>query len=568
MGGPRACIRTAAGDPMLFDDRLATVLRSGAAGERAARTQFRQLLDLLGSTPSGAVEPLVEAAYRRLGEIGETLPATEQSQILREPGLRLRNVRLVEQLAQREPQAAAAAMATARLSEDDWCALIPDLPVTARGFLRHRRDLPESAKQLLARLGVGDLVLPRPESLPVEPDQPAPPAEPPASGIGELVKRIEAFRRERQGDGVASVIAPRLPLGDSESPAETGPLEAFDFSTDTAGTIDWAEAPVAPLLVGLRLAGKGAAGAGFCDAATDLALRRRLTVRGGHAELPGARPVAGVWCVDAAPYFESRTGIFRGFRGRMRRPLAPSKPRRGASSSDRMREVLHELRTPVNAIQGFAEIIQQQLFGPAPNAYRALAAAVGVDAARLLAGFDELDRLSRLETAALDLSDEGCNFLLVAERTLRRLEGVTRPRSAHLRLLTSGDRFAVRLGEDDSALLAWRLLASLAGALAPGEVVELALRGSDKGIELKAELPAGLAGEEDLFSGSPQSQAPAISAGMFGSGFTFRLARAEAEAAGGELVIREERLILILPCLTGAAPGHSQSRGDGASAAA
>jgi len=34
---------------MLFDDRLATVLRSGAAGERAARTQFRQLLDLLGS---------------------------------------------------------------------------------------------------------------------------------------------------------------------------------------------------------------------------------------------------------------------------------------------------------------------------------------------------------------------------------------------------------------------------------------------------------------------------------------------------------------------------------------
>ena len=34
---------------MLFDDRLATVLRHRATGERAARTQFRQLLDLLGS---------------------------------------------------------------------------------------------------------------------------------------------------------------------------------------------------------------------------------------------------------------------------------------------------------------------------------------------------------------------------------------------------------------------------------------------------------------------------------------------------------------------------------------
>ena len=33
---------------MHFDDRLATVLRHRAAGERAAKTQFRQLLDLLG----------------------------------------------------------------------------------------------------------------------------------------------------------------------------------------------------------------------------------------------------------------------------------------------------------------------------------------------------------------------------------------------------------------------------------------------------------------------------------------------------------------------------------------
>ena len=36
---------------MHFDDRLATVLRHRAAGERAARTQFRQLLDLLGERP-------------------------------------------------------------------------------------------------------------------------------------------------------------------------------------------------------------------------------------------------------------------------------------------------------------------------------------------------------------------------------------------------------------------------------------------------------------------------------------------------------------------------------------
>ena len=86
---------------MQFDDRLATVLRSGAAGERAARTQLRQLLDLLGSAPPNGNGPLIVAAYARLEEIAGILPAAEQSRILREPGLRLRNPRLVDHLAQR-----------------------------------------------------------------------------------------------------------------------------------------------------------------------------------------------------------------------------------------------------------------------------------------------------------------------------------------------------------------------------------------------------------------------------------------------------------------------------------
>jgi hypothetical protein len=54
---------------------------------------------------------------------------------------------------------------------------------------------------------------------------------------------------------------------------------------------------------------------------------------------------------------------------------------------------------------------------------------------------------------------------------------------------------------------------------------------------------------------------------MFGSGFTFRLARAEAQAAGGGLIVQEGKVILTLPCLTGAAPGHSHAEGNGSAAA-
>jgi signal transduction histidine kinase len=408
---------------------------------------------------------------------------------------------------------------------------------------------------MLARLGVRDLSLPEPAGVRAPGDEAADaPAPEGQGGIGALVRRIEAFQQARRG---SAAVAPRLPL-------DIGEL-VFDFSTDATGEIDWADAPVAPLLVGLRLVGGATP---VCDAPTDQALRRRATVRGGRVELPGTEAVAGDWRLDAVPRFDGASGAFRGYLGRMRRPQVRTGGAAADSAGERMRQVLHELRTPVNAIQGFAEIIQQQLFGVAPNSYRALAGAIGVDAARLLAGFDEIDRLAKLESAALELSREGCNFRVVIESALRRLEGVMRPRSAHLRLLTSGERFTVALGRDDGALLAWRLLASLAGSLAPGEVVELALRGDEGGIELETELPLALAGESDLFAAGVRSEATAVTAGMFGAGFTLRLARAEAEAAGGSLILRGETLVLSLPGLTGGAPDHSAGEDGGASAAA
>ena len=57
-------------------------------------------------------------------------------------------------------------------------ALIPHLPVTARGFLRHRRDLPERVRGLLGRLGVRDLVLPQPVNLEAQVEEPAESAPP------------------------------------------------------------------------------------------------------------------------------------------------------------------------------------------------------------------------------------------------------------------------------------------------------------------------------------------------------------------------------------------------------
>ncbi|RIV89991.1 sensor histidine kinase, partial [Aurantiacibacter xanthus] len=144
----------------MFDDRLATVLRMTALGQAGQPTQFRQLLDLLGTLrEEQATSPLGTDGFARLAELRQLIAPEEQVRILRESGLRLRNPQLVALLVEGEPRIGAAAMATARLTEAQWLDLIPRLPISSRGFLRHRRDLPASANALLARLGVGDLVL-------------------------------------------------------------------------------------------------------------------------------------------------------------------------------------------------------------------------------------------------------------------------------------------------------------------------------------------------------------------------------------------------------------------------
>ena len=550
---------------MHFDDRLATVLRFGVTGERGARTQFRQLVDLLGAAPASADGPLIEAAYERLAEVAQVVPAIEQSRILREPGQRLRNPQLIAWLARGEAQAAAAAMATARLEKEQWLSLIPRLPVNARGFLRHRRDLAPPVRDLLKRLGVEDLVLTRPETAPSQEDaaQPAPqpaaqpePKEPASDdGIRALMQRIEAFRQSRARQG--GPASPRLPLGEAGETVDTADRpHTINFATDASGRISWADQHVAALLVGISLSATGPGALAQLERSTRRSLQLRQPLVNARIMLEGAEPIAGEWRLDAAPHFTGATGTFAGYRGRLRRPAAPLPQPEQDGPGDKMRQLLHELRTPVNAIQGYAEIIQQQMFGSAPNSYRALAAAVAVDGARLLAGFDEIERLARLETGAEAPEAGESDFRATVSDTIRRLEGALRPRSASIELTVSGGAFLVPLAADETAQLAWRLLATLAGALAPGETVDLGLDSDGESLRLTATLPSALLTSGDVFSCSVPKQSHALSAGMFGPGFTLRLVRAEAAAAGGSLEAGDERLILTLPTLTHSARNH------------
>ena len=577
---------------MHFDDRLATVLHHRAAGERAARVQFRQLLDLLGDTADVSDPGLTRAAYRRLDALALMIPVAQRERIAGECSPRIRNPRLLAHLASAEPKIALAALSRASLDQAQWTALIPDLPVRARGLLRHRRNLPESAQALLDRLGIHDRGLPEPKAAqlaesdsssagqaePAALDLGSFPAEDyvlgtaapvdrgagPTSGatpsavadngdLGALVKRIEEFQRARKQRGAhATADAPQLPLGGEPVEDEAGPaLRAFLFTTDETGRIDWAEPAAAEMVVGTLLSGPGAGAAE--SFAQGFSLRRPVT--GAAVELGGGEPVAGGWVVDGAPRFAAQGGSFHGYVGRFRRPAAAPADTRAARAADRVRQLLHELRTPVTAIQGFAEVIQQQTVGPVPHEYRALAAGIAGDAARMLAGFAEIERLALLEAGTQDLPEGITDFVTVARRQVAQLQTVLSPRVSRLEANWELREAKVPMAPEPAETLAWRFLGTIASATAAGEKIALELTAEDDRMRLIAQLPAALAQCENVFTAEVRPAGGMLGTGLLGAGFALRLARAEARAAGGDLVRTDPgAMVLTLPLADGRIP--------------
>ena len=587
---------------MIIDDRLNTVLRTVAAGPAAIRTQFRQLADLLGRTPDDAWTPTHEQALHRLDSLHGALGDAASADLLR--ACAVQSPRLVAHFASCGSKPALAAIARARLSEAQWLALIPALPVQARGFLRHRRDLGPRVELLLGQLGIEDFVLPEAASpQPAEPQtaapqtaapQPAVPhiaalappppkpalaamASPPREGIGAIVRRIEAYRLNRAPTGTSEqiaetsvaappAVAPARLSSSAEAASPARLLHTVDLRTDAAGTITGADAAHAAMLVGHRPFTGQAAAPASCDAETLRAVRAHLPVSAGLLMLEGAPVIAGLWQIDAAPAFSPEGGRFEGYHARLRRPAAADQQMngaeagQGASSADQMRQLLHELRTPINAIQGFAELIQQQLFGPTPHEYRSIAASIASDAARMLAGFEDVEQLTKFESsprasaapAAGDSAagERAADLIALLDRLVAQIAPVIAAREIALACHWPDASVQVSFPLLSLERSIWRLFSVIAGAAAPGERLTLRLDHSDRLARLALQLPAALAQRADEALFAPDSAGSAGGGAMLGSGFALRLAAAEIRAGGGTFTRSGAELMIDLPLLT------------------
>ena len=545
---------------MTLDDRLRTVLDVAADSDDGMRSQFRQLVDILGSGKAVADGTLVAAAFLRLSALARRIPADERAAIIADPAVRLRSPPLVAQLCEGEDQVAGAAIAAAELDEAGWTVLVGVLDDDLRGKVRKIRT-DERARtdgdrgEVLVQRGSPRIDAPR--TTPADeltPSAPVPsrvgPARPiaakTAADIGDIVARIERFRLQRREDVMRQVLgaghAGPVEVEEAAPPPLAVPRE-IDCTISPEGRIG-PTSHLGPMLSGLLLSASADAAARL-DEATATALRRQQSVRNGRVEVAASPAISGEWRLDAAPHFDP-VGRFLGHHARLTRVVGKRTDPRG----DLVRQALHELRTPINALQGFSEIIQQQLFGPVPHQYRALAAGIAGETAALLAALEEVDRLIRLRLGnrRLDAGQTAIGPLLAAmvEQVRPMLDG----RNAQLVADVGDPDGIIPLAEADLERMVWRLMSVAALSAEAGERLALATYLDDDTIALSITMPVALATMDDAaFYGAQarQDTGSELAVGLLGRGFAMRLLTAEARAAGGSLLRKDGRLVLTLP---------------------
>lgn len=574
-------------------------MRSAAAAEHVGGLgSWRQLIDLLAQHPTGHPPEIVAEGLIATYRLGKKLTVAQREAGVAALNGRLRSPALLQLLAGDAPQVAAAAIRAAHLSDEEWSELVPELPVRARGFLRSRGGLGPKTRLALATWAGADFRLSADPTLaPASLDDamaesrtlPADTAEREdarlhndlakkaavetetadraiarassaaktgVSQIGAIVQRIEQWKRNRPG-----VDSPRLPLGDEDYDAHASPVTEIRFETDDSGTIIWVEGAPRGAIVGTDIARPAYDDGPGPDAYGAAAFAQRMPMENARMNLRGSAIVDGDWRITAAPFFDAHSGRFRGFRGLMRRPAEHEQPALTAAARKRqgesMQQIVHELRTPLGAISGFAEIIEQQLFGPVDPEYRGLASAILADARKLLSGFEDISTAARLDADNLEIDPGQTDSAWLATTLRHRLAAISDSSGVVVNLIFADPVRPFAVEREFAERIFARLFSAIIVAGKAGEVIHgrcKTLLGARVTNCLTLELPEKLRrlSEDALLGAGPtdgDGDAQDALSPLLGLGFSLRLVRNLARKVGGDLRFQNEQALLILPAV-------------------
>ena len=508
---------------MRYDDRLLTVLNQPAGDRHDAAVRWRQLVDLIARAGPNSASQMVATAIEEIRAVAIAVDEDLRAAAARAVAALPLPLGLLEYFASDKPAVSAPVLAAATLDAAQWRALLDVAGPDTRRFIEtlHPELRPQSHDPIDALV----------EALEPAPEETTAAQEPPAESgpsLHDVVERVQRRRRERSHQPTVANDAVNSP-------------GLFRWECGPTGEIAWVDGMPRGPLIGRSIA-KAAPG-DQVDAQLVRAFARRAPFRDAALTIAAEGPVAGEWKVSGFPAFEPADGRFAGYRGVALREGAAAAAEPNAigrlPDPDSLRELVHEIKTPLNAIIGFAEIIDGQYLGPADRRYRERAAEIVGQARMLLTAIDDLDFAAKLRalaqpeplrvaigtlverlTPSLRQLAGDCGVELEASRTMRDLTAVVQPELA--------DRLIVRLG------------GAMIDRARAGEHLRLSVDQTNGSCRVSISRPAALAGQSDssLFGTADALGTP---------GFNLRLVRGLARIAGAELVTLPGMIALDFP---------------------
>jgi signal transduction histidine kinase len=235
-------------------------------------------------------------------------------------------------------------------------------------------------------------------------------------------------------------------------------------------------------------------------------------------------------------------GRFAGYRGIALREdgeeVPADQPAGLLSDPDALRELVHEVKTPLNAIIGFAEIIEGQYLGPAEQSYRDRAQEIVRQARVLLTAIDDLDFAAKVHSSA-GHEKPRVNLGELVEHSTAAVRELARERGVEIDASRATREASAAAEPELARRLILRMCRAVAEQAEAGEHLRLTVERASDGARVSLTRPARLAAfsDEQLLGGQMDLD----------QGFSLRLVRGLARLAGADLMAPPGSICLVFP---------------------
>ncbi len=518
---------------MRFDDRLLTVLSQPAGDRHDAAVRWRQLVDLVARAGPDSASPVVARALDTIRAEAPDIDEELRAAAARAVAGRALPIGLLEYLVSDRLAVSAPVLAAATLDAAQWRALLPLADEETRQFIESLHPdafIPAKA---------GPAPTPEPAEPAKEPEVEVPRERPAGPSLSDVVARIERRRRSREAQRSAAAAA--IP---EEAPS------LFRWECGPSGDIAWVEGAPRGALIGRSIARVQEGQTDRLDEEVVRAFARRAPFRDAEMKVGGEGLVAGAWKISGLPAFDPTDGRFAGYRGIAQRDSAP--PARSENAADvltdpdSLRELVHEIKTPLNAIIGFAEIIQGQYLGPADHRYRERAGEIVAQARLLLGAIDDLDFAAKIHSSAGGV--RRVDFARLLESLRDTIGEAAAEQNVEIELVTRPGDCIAALEPEIADRLIGRFAEAVIDQAAPGEQLRISVERGESDCRVAISRPAAFRNLPDglLFDGAIMADAGPEASG-YSAGFSLRLVRGLARIGGGDLVTSPTSLTLVFP---------------------